>query len=85
MPIIALHFVAGLIAGTIFAVRTLVILAGFVLAECAVAAVAIGYRAALYSIGSLIALQMGYLAGVGLRAVLHRNIAPSPRWRRHEP
>ncbi|CCD95549.1 conserved hypothetical protein [Bradyrhizobium sp. ORS 375] len=72
MWVIALHFGAGAIAGAIFNVRTLIALVALVAVECLAAAIASGLSAALYSIGGLVAVQLGYLAGMYLRSVLER-------------
>lgn len=85
ISVIALHFVAGTVAGSIFAVRTLLALAGIVLAECVAAAAMIGYSAVLCSAGSLVAIQVGYLAGIFLRAVLEHNGIAQSSTRPHHP
>lgn len=72
MWVIALHFGAGAVAGAIFNVRTLLALVAVVFVECLAAAIASGLSAALASIGGLVAVQVGYLAGVYLRSVLER-------------
>ena len=72
IPVIALHFVAGAVAGSMFTVRTLLALVGFVVVECVAATVALGSTAGLYSVGGLVAVQIGYLAGIFLRSVLER-------------
>lgn len=81
ISVIALHLVAGTVAGSIFTVRALFVLVGVILAECVAAAGWIGSGAALCCVGSLVAVQVGYLAGIFLRAVLeHKKIArPSIR------
>ena len=81
MSVIALHFIAGMVAGSIFAVRTLLALVGIVLVECLTGAMVLGLTAGLYAAGGLVAVQVGYLAGIYLRSVLeHAGIAqPSPR------
>lgn len=85
MATIALHFVAGMVAGSVFAVRTLVLLVGIVLIECMAVASMIGLGAALYSAGGVVAIQVGYLLGIVLRAALERDVAPPSAWphRRH--
>lgn len=81
---IALHFLAGSVAGSIFAVRTLLILVALVLMECVGVALAWGISTGLASLASLVALQLGYLAGVYARSVLeHAGLAePVVRARR---
>jgi hypothetical protein len=72
MWVIALHFGAGAVAGAIFNVRTLLALVAVVFVECIAASVASGLTAALASIGGMVAVQVGYLAGIYLRSVLER-------------
>ena len=76
ISVVAFHFLAGSVAGSIFAVRTLLTLVAFVLMECVGATIAWGTSMGLWSLGSLIAVQVGYLGGVYLRSVLeHAGIA----------
>jgi hypothetical protein len=70
ISVVALHFLAGSIAGSLFAVRTLLMLVALVLIECVVVAVACGLSIGLWSLGSLLATQVGYLSGVYIRSVL---------------
>jgi hypothetical protein len=81
----AFHFLAGSVTGSIFAVRTLLTLVVLVLIECAGVTIAWGIAMGVCSLGSLVALQLGYLGGVYLRSVLeHAGIAePNVRPRRH--
>lgn len=53
-----------------FAVRTLLTLVAIVLIERAVATIARGLSVGLWSLGSLIGVQVGYLGGIYLRSVL---------------
>jgi hypothetical protein len=85
IPVIALHFVAGAVAGTMFTVRTLLVLVGFVLIECVTATVALGFTAGLCSAGGLVAVQIGYLAGIYLRSVLEHMGIAQPSIRPHHP
>ena len=83
---IGLHLLAGLVAGSIFGVRTLLTLVGFVLVGCIGATVLRGVSAGVvWSIGSLVAVQAGYLGGIYVRSVLeHAGIAvPHVQPRRH--
>jgi hypothetical protein len=84
MAIIALHFIAGIVAGSIFAARTLLLLVGIVLIECLAAASLIGFGAALYPAGGVVTLQIGYLLGIGLRATLERSVAQRSAWPHHK-
>lgn len=90
ISVIALHFVAGAVAGSMFTVRTLLALMTIVLLECVTATVALGFTAGLCSVGGLVAVQIGYLVGIYLRSVLeHVGIAQSsirpPSIRPHHP
>ena len=76
MPVVAFHFLAGSVAGAIFDVRTLLTLVALVLIECVGVTIAWGLSTGLWSLGSLIAVQVGYLGGIYLRSVLeHAGIA----------
>jgi hypothetical protein len=86
ISVISFHFLAGLVAGSIFAVRTLLTLVTLVLIECLGVAIWRGFSTGLFwSLGSLIAVQFGYLAGIYLRSVLeHVGIGvPEVHPRRH--
>jgi hypothetical protein len=73
---VAFHFLAGSVAGSVFAVRTLLTLVSLILVECIGVTVAWGLSMGLWSLGSLIAVQVGYLGGIYLRSVLeHAGIA----------
>ncbi|MGJ5203825.1 hypothetical protein [Bradyrhizobium sp. HKCCYLR20261] len=72
MWVIALHFGAGAVAGAMFNIRTLLVLVAVVVLECLAAGLANGLTAALYSVGGLVAVQAGYLAGIMVRGVLER-------------
>lgn len=73
---ISFHFLAGLVAGSIFAVRTLLTMVALVLIECVGVAIWLGFSAGLFwSLGNLVAVQLGYLAGIYLRiAMEHAGI-----------
>jgi hypothetical protein len=83
---VAFHFLVGLVAGSIFAVRTLLTLVGFVLVGCVGVTILRGVSAGiLWSVGSLVAVQAGYLGGIYVRSFLeHVGIAvPHAQPRRH--
>ena len=84
ISVVAFHFLAGSVTGSIFAVRTLLTLVALVLIECAGVTIAWGVSMGFWSLGSLIAVQMGYLGGIYFRSVLeHVGIAePNVRLRR---
>ena len=76
MSVVAFHFLAGSVTGAIFDVRTLLTLVALVLIECVGVTIAWGLSTGLLSLGSLIAVQVGYLGGIYLRSVLeHAGIA----------
>jgi len=83
--VVALHFLAGAVTGSIFAVRTLLTLVALVLMECVGVTIAWGASMGLWSLGSLVAVQSGYLGGFYLRSVLeHVGIGiPDVHPRRH--
>jgi uncharacterized membrane protein len=84
--VFAFHFFAGSVTGSIFAVRTLLILVALVLVECVGAAIAWGVSVGFWSLGSLVAVQMGYLGGVYCRSVLEQMGIAEPDARpRHRP
>lgn len=68
----AIHLLAGFLTGTIFRVRALLGLVIVVLIECVATAVMSGVRAGLWSLMSLVAVQVGYLGGVYARSVLEK-------------
>jgi hypothetical protein len=76
MTVFAFHFLAGSVTGSIFAVRTLLILIALVLVECVGAAIVWGVAVGFWSLGNLVAVQVGYLGGICCRSVLeHMGIA----------
>jgi hypothetical protein len=75
---VALHLLAGAVAGSIFAIRTLLTLVALVLIECIGVTIAWGVPMGFWSVGSLIAIQMGYLGGIYLRSVLERAGVAEP-------
>jgi hypothetical protein len=72
ISVVALHFLAGWIAGSIFTVRTLLVLVALVLIECAGVTIVWGVSVGFWSLASLIAIQAGYLGGVYFRSVLEQ-------------
>lgn len=65
-----LHLIAGMIAGSIFSVQTLLLLIALVMAECVSVAVILSLTSGLWALQLLIAVQLGYLAGIYLRSVV---------------
>ena len=70
ISVVVFHFLAGSVAGTIFAVRTLLTLVALVLIECVGVTIALGLSIGLWSLGGLVAIQVGYLGGIYLRNML---------------
>jgi hypothetical protein len=85
ISVIALHLVTGAVAGSMFTVRTLLVLVGIVLIECVTATVALGFTAGLYTVGGLVAVEIGYLVGIYLRSVLEHAGIAQPSIRSHHP
>jgi hypothetical protein len=84
ISVVAFHFLAGSVTGSIFAVRTLLTLVALVLMECVGVTIALGLSTGLWLLASLFALQVGYLGGICLRGVLeHVGIAEPNVHARH--
>ena len=69
---IIFHCLAGAVAGSVFKVRTLLMLLGVVLVESAILALAHDGIAALWALVDLVGVQVGYLAGIYARSVLEQ-------------
>jgi hypothetical protein len=81
-----LHFLAGMVAGSIFTVRTLLALVALVLIECVGVTIVWGVSVGFWSLGNLIAVQAGYLGGIYFRSVLEQlGIAQPNAGPRHRP
>ena len=73
MPALVLHLLAGLVAGSLFGVQTLMVLALAVSVEAVASLILHGASAGLvWLLVSQVALQIGYLGGIYLRSVLER-------------
>jgi hypothetical protein len=74
MPILLLHFVAGLLAGALFRIQTLLLLTLLVLVEAVSWTTISGanFHAFLWVVAE-VALQVGYLGGIFLRSLLERS------------
>ncbi len=84
ISVVALHCLAGVGTGSIFAVRTLLTLVALVLMECVGVTMAWGLSTGLWSPASLFAVQVGYLGGICLRSVLeHVGVAEPSVQPRH--
>jgi hypothetical protein len=67
---IVFHFLAGGVTGSLFKVRTLSLVLGFVLVEFAFLIFLQGGIFVLWAVASLIAVQVGYVAGMSTRGIL---------------
>jgi hypothetical protein len=81
---LTLHFIAGLLVGSLFGVQTLLVLALAVLVEAGVSVALFGVSSGLiWLFVSQVALQFGYLGGMYLRSILERAgiviVAPQSR------
>ncbi len=81
---IVIHLLAGAVAGSTFAVRTLIILVAVSGFGCLALLVLRGMDAALVGVAGLVFLQIGYAAGIVGRALLEawgvaRPVARTPR------
>jgi hypothetical protein len=73
MPALIFHLLAGLVAGSLFGVQTLVVLALAVSVEGLASIIMRGASAGLvWLLVSQVALQIGYLGGIYLRSILER-------------
>jgi hypothetical protein len=73
MSIVAIHLLVGLLAGTVFGVQTLLVLALVVMVEAAGAVVVNGLSVDIFWwVGAEVSLQLGYLAGIFLRSMIER-------------
>jgi len=73
MTALILHLLAGLVAGSVFGVQTLVVLALAVLVEGLVSSLLGGASVGVvWLLVGQVSLQAGYLAGIYLRSVLER-------------
>ena len=71
MSIVAIHLLIGLLAGAVFSVQTLLVLAMVVLIEASGAVVVNGLSPDIFWwVGAVIALQFGYLVGIYLRSMI---------------
>jgi hypothetical protein len=76
MSIVAIHLLIGLLAGTVFGVQTLLVLAVVVLIEAVGAVVVNGLSVEIFWwVGAEVSLQLGYLAGIFLRSMIERMSA----------
>ena len=78
LAIVALHLLAGVVTGTTFGIRSLVVLVGIVVAQAPFALLAHG-RTAIIAIGiSFLAVQVGYLLGGLVRTITETDSSPVP-------
>lgn len=73
MSIVVIHLLVGLLAGAMFSVQTLLVLAMLVVVEAAAMVVVIGLSLeSFWWVGAEVALQLGYLVGIYLRSMIER-------------
>ena len=73
MSIVVIHLLVGLLAGAMFGVQTLLVLAMLVGVEAAAMVVVIGLSLeSFWWVGAEVALQLGYLVGIYLRSMIER-------------
>ncbi len=68
----ALHLLAGALTGTLFKIRTLLLLSCFVFLEALILALLQNQTAGFWALANLVTIQIGYFAGVYGRGVLER-------------
>jgi hypothetical protein len=68
-----LHLLAGAVTGSVFRIRTLLFLLGIVGVESTVLLLVQGTAATPWAIANLVAVQLGYLAGIYGRGVLEHS------------
>ena len=67
---IGFHSVAGVVAGSLFKVRTLLLILSIVLVESAVLTTRGFELAGVWGLTNIMSIQVGYFAGIFLRRVL---------------
>jgi hypothetical protein len=73
MLVIAIHLLIGLVAGTVFGVQTLLVLALLVLVEGVGDVVLNGFSVGIFWwVGAEVSLQLGYLGGIFVRSMIER-------------
>lgn len=73
MSIVVIHLLVGLLAGAMFGVQTLLVLAMLVVVEAVAMVVVIGLSLeSFWWVGAEVALQLGYLVGIYLRSMIER-------------
>ena len=83
---VGFHSVAGVVAGSFFKVRTLLLILSIVLVESAVLTTRGFELAAVWGLTNIIFIQVGYFAGISLRGVLDQagHALPSAKVRSPE-
>lgn len=79
-----LHLLAGAVTGSVFKVRTLLILLGLVLVESLILAFVHGSIAGYWGLANIVGVQAGYIFGIFARGILEQAgySLPSVRTRR---
>ena len=68
-----LHFLAGTVTGSVFKVRTLLLLLALVIVESAILALVHGSISALWAATNVIGVQVGYFVGLFARSALEQT------------
>ena len=66
------HCFAGIVTGSVFKIRTLLLLLGVILAEALVLAITNIWAASFWTLINLCAVQFGYIAGLFGRGLLEQ-------------
>jgi hypothetical protein len=74
----AFHFLAGFVAGSLFTIRTLMLMLVLILLESIVIASIYGLWTSVWGGVGIVVVQLGYLSGIYGRAVLEKMGALSP-------
>jgi hypothetical protein len=83
MSAVALHFIAGFLAGTRFGAQTILVLVLAVLVEGLVSLIVQGaYPGLVRLLLNQFALQFGYLGGICLRSIVERAVVATESGRR---
>lgn len=81
---IAIHLLAGAVAGSVFRIGTLSLILAFVLAEATLLGLVEGSAALPWAAAVLAAAQVGFITGIFVRSALeHAGYMPSPVDKRH--
>ena len=66
------HFFAGAVTGSVFKVRSLLILLSLVFVESVMLSIVHGSIVGVWALANLVGVQIGYLAGIYARSILEQ-------------